>query len=46
MRTFGVVAAVIVLLLTGCGKGDDVDPNPGKGNDVPGDVEEDKNDGY
>ncbi len=45
MRAFGSFAAVVVLLLTGCGK-DDVDTNPGKGKDIPGDVNEDKGDGY
>lgn len=44
MRYFSVIATVAVLTLTGCGKGDDVDPNPGKGDDVPGDVGEDTKD--
>ena len=37
----------ILVLTFGCSeKGkDDVDPNPGKGDDVPGDVKEDKGDG-
>ena len=43
MKYFAVLATLLVLTV-GC-KGDDVDPNPGKGDDVPGDVKEDKGDG-
>ncbi|MBA2532358.1 MAG: hypothetical protein H0V23_09690 [Nocardioidaceae bacterium] len=38
MRKVAALAAVVVLTLTGCGKGDDVDVNPDKGDDVPGNV--------
>ena len=45
MKLLAVLAVVTVLSL-GCGRGDEVDPNPGQGEDVPGDVTEDKGDGH
>lgn len=40
MRKFGVLAALVVFTLTGCGQGEEADVNPGQGEDVPGDVGE------
>lgn len=38
MRKLASISAVLLLLTLGCGKGDDVDVNPGKGDDGVGDV--------
>ena len=38
MRKLGSICAVVLLVTVGCGK-DDVDVNPGKGDDGVGDVE-------
>jgi hypothetical protein len=40
MNELAVLVAVIVLALTGCGKDDDVDVNPDKGDDVPTKVDD------
>ncbi len=39
MRRLAALVAVVVLALTGCGKDDDVDVNPGQGDDVPTNVD-------
>ncbi len=47
MRRLVALVAVVVLAFTGCGKDDDVDVNPGQGEDVPTDVDgEEQDDGY
>jgi len=38
MRKLASIVAVMLLLTFGCGKDDDVDTNPGKGDDGVGDV--------
>lgn len=38
MRKLASISAIVLLLTLGCGKGDDVDVNPGKGDDGVGDV--------
>lgn len=44
MKYLAVLTALFVLTM-GCGEGDDVDPNPGQGDDVPADVPEEEDDG-